>query len=266
MNEGWRCNWPDIESASIGVLSSPSLASLAERVAHRFRGILIQRQPALLHVERLIVLSDGQNSEGLCRQVDQIQASSILVIGVGLPNPLLARPFTDAAFTHVPDDSPAILWKAIETAVEGKRLEALVGKPPKVFLSHAVADEGRLFPAIDDLRRTFGLDIFVCADSVPAGGVWREHIDTQLRSSDVFVFAASAASVASLYCAYEVGLATALDKVIRVIRLDNASMPAYMSERQAIDLSRLRQRKPWLDDAASILDALIEALTPIRPH
>ena len=114
-----------------------------------------------------------------------------------------------------------------------------------------------------NFRRTFGLDIFVCADSVPAGGIWREHIDTQLRASDIFVFAASAASVASMYCAYEVGIATALHKVIRVIRLDDAPLPAYMSERQAIDLFRLRQRKPWLDEAASILDALIEAITPI---
>ena len=71
--------------------------------------MLVRRQQALLYVERLIILSDGQHSESLRLPVDQVKANSTLVIGVGLPNPLLARPFRESTFTYVPDDSPAIL-------------------------------------------------------------------------------------------------------------------------------------------------------------
>ena len=206
-----------------------------------------------------MILSDGQGMSELRAVCEHIDSKVRLVIGVGVINQALAHAFPKAGFVSVPDENASVLWKSTEAAVSGDLPPSPSSQGPKVFLSHAVHDEDRLFPTIHTLREQFGTQVFVCADSVPMGSPWRASIADHLKRCDLFVLVASKASLSSVYCAFEMGMAIALKKDIRIVTLDGVSPPAFVSDIQAIDIERLVARKPWLDESDGLLDAMLEA-------
>ena len=66
----------------------------------------------------------------------------------------------------------------------------------------------------------------------------------------------------STYCAFEVGVATALEKPIRVIALEEDSTPAYLAHLQGMSVQRLLMRKPWLMPDEALLDAILNVVIP----
>lgn len=125
---------------------------------------------------------------------------------------------------------------------------------PRLFVSHSVADEAALEPLVAYLR-ALGVPLFVCADSIKPGTDWSATLRAELEAADAVIWVLSQSALASTFCAYEVGFATALGKPVHRVSLDGTPPPPFAQHLQAQDVLRLRARRPWLDP----LDALIEA-------
>ena len=98
------------------------------------------------------------------------------------------------------------------------------------------------------------------ADSIDPGTDWQAVIRRELRSRDLFLFISSKASKGSAFCAFEAGVATALDKPIRIVSLDGGSPPTHLQKIQAMDVKRLRMRKPWLRPTEAVYEACLMAI------
>jgi len=152
------------------------------------------------------------------------------------------------------------LWKRTEAALSGSDNPAVPRVAPRLFLTHSVADEGRLFPVVECLRQQYQLSVFVCADSIAPGTDWQTEIRNQLERCDRMLFLSSGAANRSTFCGFEAGMATALGKPIHVINLDGTRLPDYLQQIQAIDVTRLQSRKPWLTTEDALLEACLESI------
>jgi len=259
--DGWRCGVPSDERASLGFAASHSLSNLAERLAHRFGGVALHRVGGDLRCERLVLLTDGQDVAALAQQTAQVVTDERSVVAVGIPAEVIQWAFPDASCVGVDGGDSAQVWSAVERALEREPPEHQRARPrPRVFLSHATADEGRLLPLIEGLRGNYQLDVFVCADSIRSGEDWQKRIDDALRDSDLFLFVNSAVARDSTFCAFEAGLAVGKEKPLHVLSLDGAALPMHLQHLQALDVERLRMRRPWLSPSDAILEAMLSLL------
>ncbi|MEZ4318098.1 MAG: TIR domain-containing protein [Myxococcota bacterium] len=255
--EGWECA-DQARAVGTCVVAGGHLASVAERLAHREGGVVAHRVEGEISADHLIVLTDGTDLDVLQAELVRVRARERRVIVVDAPVECVASGFAGFHVHRAAPDDPLHLWRAVLAALEGEEVRA---RPvPRAFLSHAVADEPVLQPVVDYLRRWAGAELFLCADSIGAGDAWRTTIDQALRDCEVFVLVGSAASFASTYCAYEVGMATALGKPCRMVILDGALPPPFIAHVQAIDLMRHRNRRPWLGDTDALIDGLLDAM------
>src|SRR6185295_2137333 len=129
------------------------------------------------------------------------------------------------------------------------------------FLSHAVGDEALILSVIDYLRRYFKADLFLCADSILSGTNWQDTISAALFGREYFVSLLSKANLASHFCSFEIGVAYALRKPIRLLSLDGSPPPAFVQHMQFVDLPRLARQKPWLDIQDILVDELLKVLS-----
>ncbi|MDP6507243.1 MAG: toll/interleukin-1 receptor domain-containing protein, partial [Planctomycetota bacterium] len=128
------------------------------------------------------------------------------------------------------------------------------------FISHAVADESLIMPAVEYLRQYFDAGLFLCADSIETGSVWQKEITEALEAKDCFICLLSEASLASHFCSFEIGVASALEKPLIQISLDGSMPHVFIQHLQAIDLPRIVKQKPWLDVEDALLDELLKVL------
>ncbi|MEE2752093.1 MAG: TIR domain-containing protein [Myxococcota bacterium] len=261
VSEGWTCAAQGEQSVPMVFVASGSLGSLAERLAHRFGGAVADTLGGGRSADRLIVLTDGHDISGLHEKVARVDARERVLITVGIEPAVASWAFEGWNSVHIPESGPAMLWRAAETALEQvPRPASTRGEPPRVFLSHSVKDEGKIFEVIDTLRKDFGIPIFVCADSIASGTDWLNTIRTELHGCDLVLFLASSDANNSAFCAFEVGFASALGKPIHVVCLDASTPPLHLENLQAIQTDRLRARKPWLGASDALLEACLEAL------
>jgi len=257
--DAWTCGTP---TTTVGfcVVAGPHLSSLAERLAWEEGGQPLHRLEGAVTASRAVVLSDGTDLAFLAAELERLTAASVLGVAVDAPGAALGKLLAGGPVTSACPDDPRRIWPAVRDALRGESTPA----PPlaRGFLSHAAADESWLLPAVETLRRHAGAELFVCADSIPAGSAWREHIETSLRSAERLVFVGSAASFASTYCAFEFGLATALQLPRRVLRVDDTPLPPWMGHIQAVDIPRWRRIRPWLSRADAVEEALLDCLAP----
>ncbi len=260
-SEGWTCAVSGGQVVPIVFVASSSLGSLAERLAHRFGGAVADVLGGGQAADRLVVLTDGHDVSGLREKVSRVEARERVLITVGIEPAVGSWAFEGWESVHIPESGPAMLWRAAEAALQQVPQAPLsTDEPPKVFLSHSVKDEGQIFEVIDTLRSDFGIPIFVCADSIAPGTDWLNTIRTELHGCDVVLFLASEDASRSVFCAFEVGFASALGKPIHVICLDSSTPPLYLENLQAVQTSRLRARKPWLGPSDALLEACLIAL------
>jgi len=246
----------------LALVAGASLANLADRLAHRFGGTSVHRPATEIACRRLAILTDGHDIERVRQLSAGIRTEETVVVGVGLPGSLVQWAFPEATFVLIADDSPSILWQSAEAALLAPgNSPAPAQARPRVFLSHSHRDEGALFPAIETLREHFGVPLFVCADSIAPGEGWLEEIQQQLQDCDLFVFIASAQANDSVFCGFEAGMAMALGKAMHVVSLDGQLPPIHLQHLQAIDVQRLRGRKPWLTSLDALLEALLAGLS-----
>ena len=263
-SEGWQCAAPEDVVLPFGFVASESLGSLAERLAHRFRGAVLMPGGDPFSCERLVVLTDGQGLARLHLLREAVRSSETVVVCVGVDPQVIAWAFSGSLCIGVAAQAGPRLWAEVEGAIEGAKPAALRVRP-KLFLSHAVQDERRLLPVVEVLREHFGLELFFCADSIPSGTQWSQEIERELRKCDVFVLVASEASSSSAFCSFEAGMAVALKKRIGVVALDGAAIPAFLQDLQAQDTRRIQGLRPWLNEEEALLEAFLSILEP-RPE
>jgi hypothetical protein len=259
--EGWNCGEMTTELVPIAFVASANLRNLADRLAHRFNGVSLNAVDGDIRSERLVILADGHNLERLTQRSERCQAREQTLIGVGVNPRVLQWAFPRAGFLRVSDHPIESLWHVVESAVLTKPEPTLPIARPSVFLSHSAEDEGALYPVLNVLREQLRVKVFLCADSIPAGAVWRQEIRKHLDSCDLFLYIASERSNGSVYCSFEAGMAAALGKRIRVVSLDGSPPPAHLADIQATAVPRLMQRKPWLSRSDAILEATLEAIS-----
>jgi hypothetical protein len=262
VSEAWTCVPDGDDLADIVFLASPHLRNLADRLAHRFCGISAHASDSALRTHKLVILTNGVGTLGMNKRRSEITAHSTLVVGIGLESAALQWAFSDAEYRSVAAEPTLNLWsRVLATLTTEEAPSRLVEQRPRIFISHGVKDEPIIYPILTILREQYGLELFVCADSIDAGSSWQQEITSHLRRCDVFLVIASHTVAQSLFCAFEAGMAVALDKPIRIVKLDDSKLPLHLQDRQSVDVRRLMQRKPWLTQADAVLDACITAIT-----
>lgn len=258
--EGWQCavgaRW-----SRLAFCASHRFENLAARLAAHYRGTAVRPGQAV-EADRCVVLVDGSDLDGVRALDAAVTAAARLVIAFGVPARALRPIFGGAPIVDVgPTHAFAAFRKACEV-IDGLPPESAVDGPlATAFISHAVADEPIIAPANRVAARVFGARLFWCADSIPSGATWQRDIVDALRSHDLFVYLLSAASRASSFCAFELGMACALEKPIHVISLDGTLPPAFVQHLQAVDLPRLRRTRPWMDLDDLLVEQLLIALS-----
>ena len=257
---GWTCSPEEVDVLPYVFVASSNLQNLADRLAHRFGGASIQTAGEKLQCRRLVVVADGHDIDRLQDLRGSVDADSVVVMGVGPGAGALQWAFEDAVHLTVDEEFAPLLWKRAEAALLSGSAQLDAVERPRVFLSHSVRDEAAIIDVVDALRDQFEIPIFVCADSIRAGDDWYAEIHDHLARCDVFVFVVSHSANASVFCAFETGVATGLGKPVRVVSLDGHVPPAHLQHIQSADIPRLLQRKPWLTEADALLEGLLSAL------
>jgi len=259
VGSGWECGKEPADDVELAFVATGHLRNLADRLAHRFDGVSLHLADGPVRCRRLVTISDGHGLSVIEPLLREVQAKERVVVGVGVSSDSLRWAFPDAGWVTVEDDGGPTLWKEVERAVSGEPLGSADLPRPNIFVSHAVSDEPHILPALDALRNHFGMPLFVCADSIASGANWTEEIRDHLRRCDLFLFVASAASAQSSFCAFEVGMAMALEKRIGVVSIDDHSPPPYLQDLQAASVPRLLSRKPWLTADDGLLETILDA-------
>ena len=255
----WTCLPASAAFAEQGFLAGRANHNLAERLAFEFGGIPVHSTREPIEVGRLVVLTEGYDLPELEAALSRIRARDRVVWGLGEASAVVAEAFSGWTYVAI-EDGGRSLWEELCRAARGELSPARPVRLRRAFLSHAVADEGRLMPVVDRLRRTHQADVFVCADSIAAGAAWEPSIWRELTQRPTFLFAISKASVASVSCAFEAGAARALQKEIALVSLDGVTPPAFLQHLQSIDVPRRMAARPWLDAESALTAALLEAM------
>ena len=81
-----------------------------------------------------------------------------------------------------------------------------------------------------------------------------------LEAKACFIYTLSEASLASHFCSFEVGVATALGKPVRLVSLDGSRPPVFIQHLQTVDLERIARTRPWLERHDLLLEELLKIL------
>jgi hypothetical protein len=228
------------------------------RLAAMRRGVVVAVGDEPVRAQELIVLTDGADLALLFPLMAQVRAAETRVLAIGVPSSLVGGAL-GGRITHVEDGPGPSLWRRVLAALETPG-EPAVACHRRWFFSHASADEARIEPAVAYLRRELGLDVFLCSDSIAAGSVWQSEIATALEQADAMLFVCSAASAASVFCAWELGWATGRGVRLRILRIDDVAPPVSIQHLQMADVGRLLRSRPWLDTDDALLHGLLQAM------
>ncbi len=259
--DAWSCAAASVTVHARLFIAAPHNANIAERLAHARQGVALHRLSGPVLTESAVVITDGADLDLLTTSLARVSGPhsgppSLRVVLLGGDPALLRGAFPGCTIESIPDEShPVLLWRQLTRLLDTTPTAPSAAPPPRLFLSHAAADEALLQPAVALLRRV-GVSVFVCGDSIPGGARWWDTILTSLQNCDRFVLVLSEASRQSAWCAFEVGAAASVDKPIRLISLDGQPPPSFVSHLQMFDVPRTIRQRPWLSQA----DALVEAL------
>ena len=261
-NEPW-CTQNPVESIDRLVIASPSLSSLAEWWAIKVQGQTITEltRTILEPVEEVWVLSDGVQLPLLKLFLEQIPHHTEHWVHTER-NPTLPTDWIhrhDQHHHHLPSDfelgslNPRTLDQIHPTPIDSTR----------IFISHAVHDEGILLPTLDQRSDLYKIDFFICSN-ISSQANWYSEIERHLRSSDVVWAFLSKSFAQSTFCAFEIGMARALQKRIHVFSIDAAAPPAYIQHQQLQSLNRIQSHFPWLSQPEVLTHVCTKALHETR--
>lgn len=258
-DEDWACAAEP--SAGVVVVAGPALANLARRLAAKLRGMALTVGDAPIRATRLVVLTDGTELDHLRPLASAVGSVQTRVVAVGVDPALVGTAF-GGVVSGVEDGPGPVVWRRVLAALEAPG-EPVVSTSRRWFMSHASADEALLEPLVAYLRSELGLDVFLCSDSLVAGQRWHDDIVAALHAADAVIFALSAASAQSVFCAWELGWAAGRGTPVRVVRLDETPPPAPIQHLHLSDAVRFARNRPWLDADEARLLAMLDALATL---
>lgn len=270
--EDWVCA-TDITWANYGFCASYRYENLVRKLAAHYQGVTCLAGEPFPALETLVIIVDGTDLEFPVEANRQIRAKQRLVVTLGIASPLLSGLFPGCQIVNLAGVDVFQSFKRICTILDESggngQLQDVSGDGPipaeatlkSAFISHAVKDEPLIMPVIDYLRRYFQVDLFTCADSIPASTHWQAEIIDALRTKDTFVALLSQATLTSHFCSFEIGMAYALKASIILISLDGSRPPVFVQHLQTLDLTRLERQKRWLDRGDLLLDELLKVLS-----
>jgi hypothetical protein len=260
--EGWTCAG-DGSWAHFGFCASYRYQNLVRKLASHYQGALCLPGEPLPAVDLLVTVVDGTDLELPLVLHRGIRARDRLVVTLGVAGGLLQEVFAGDRVLDLGHVDLFEAFRQVRAVLDGKAEPAATPCPVRLhsaFISHAVRDEALVVPAVGYLRRYYQADLFLCADSIAPGTDWQGTIGRALRGQAVFVGLLSEASLASHFCSFEIGVASALEKPIRLLSLDGSPPPVFVQYLQVIDLPRVARQRPWLDLQNILVDELLSAL------
>lgn len=261
--QGWGCSPTEHTHTERVIMGSAHYLSLVEYLGHKHSLPTLHQQPQLRSCDELIIIHDGHQLEALTHQAQSIshQARRVISIGAPLPRSLASSDMPCHSFEVTLDEVAQL--KDLHATVQ-----SLLNAPPpqqrlssvNVFISHAVRDEGLLMPSVQKLRAHYGLSIFVCSDSITLGEDWYTQIERNLRESDLVIALGSRHAYQSTFCAFEMGIARALDLPIYPVLLDDAPPPTYLQHLNAVSVERILNASPWLSRGDGLTQGIFMCL------
>ena len=244
-------------------MSSPTYLSLAEYLDHEYDLIALHQHPQVTSCDELIIIHDGHHIAELTSHLDKIvhRERRIINLGCPLPQSLSSQTVPYCSFEISLDEV-----NRLQTL--HKTVKSLLNAPPptphllhpRIFISHAVHDEALLIPSIRQLRTHYQLQVFICADSITLGDDWYTIIERNLRQSDFVIAACSDHFTQSTFCAFEMGMARALELPIYPMLLDHNPPPHYLQHLNAVNVTRLMNTYQWLSRQDALLQAIFSCL------
>jgi TIR domain len=254
--------------AAYGFCTSHRYQNLAKKLASHHQGLACLPGEPPPSVETLVTIVDGTDLDYPLQAYRQIHATDRVVVTLGVAGAVLSEVFPGSRVVDLGGQDLAQVFKRITALLQGAgaTTDAPSARPREplraAFVSHAVADEALIMPAIDYARRYYGAELFTCSDSIPPGANWQASIMAALAAKDLFVLLLSAATEASHFCSFEIGVAVGLAKPMAVLSLDGSRPPLFVQQLHAIDIPRIERQKPWLERHDIVLDALLRVLEP----
>ena len=86
--EGWVCHANQDETNALAFVADPHLRNLADRLAHRFRGVSLHSTAGRIRAHRLVILTAGLGVDYIQAARPRVQTDETLVIGIGAPIPM----------------------------------------------------------------------------------------------------------------------------------------------------------------------------------
>ena len=205
--------------------------------------------------DHLWIFCDGSDLEILCTQRKSIQAHHVTLVAINIDPQFLYRLGAIDDLRIINDDLKIPLWTQLQTLTQHTQK----GHRKSIFLSHAVADEVILVPILAMLRTHLGHHVFSCSDSITTGGNWYEEISQALKDSDYVLCILSQGFSKSTFCGFEVGMARALNKDIRMVSIDGSIPPGYAQDIQMLDVPRYMKNRPWLEFEEALLECMLKS-------
>jgi TIR domain len=139
----------------------------------------------------------------------------------------------------------------------------------ETFLSHSNKDK-KIARKLADSLAVYGFDVFVAHDDIDIGDKWEEILKEEIKKCELFIVLLSKNFHEARFTDHEIGIATAFNKQILPIRIDDTKPYGFMSKFQAkkispnIDHDEIRNLAECLikftDEKENILDRVIEKL------
>ena len=253
-SNGWSCAQQMIQHQKHVVISSYHYQSLAQKWAYHLNGKMLESADRTLHCDRLWIFCDGSDIDQLILQQKVIRAKQVSLVAINSDPSFLYRLGTIDDLKIINDDLKIPLWTQLQVETQKAQKE----EQRSIFLSHAVADEATLLTMLTMLRNQLGHHVFSCSDSIAAGGNWYMEISEALNHSDYVLCVLSESFSRSTFCGFEVGMARALKKNIRLVSIDDTLPPSYAQDIQMLSVPRYMRTHTWLTFEEALLECMLK--------
>ena len=261
-SEHWSCKLEE-GIGDLGFASSVRYRNLALKLAAHFNGTTIGPEDKAQKFRTMVLILDGLDLETALESFSNAVSTEKILVTLSVSPEILENKFPGFQIFDCREYNVFQAFRRISEFLKNPK-QLNERKPSRLascFLSHAVVDEPTLVPAVEYLREFFGLDVFLCGDSISPGENWQATISLALRDKEIFVVLLSSAVLESHFCAFEMGYASALKKRMLLISLDGSMPPAFLQHRQCIDLPRLTRQRPWLEVRDLLVESLLSGLS-----
>ena len=255
VGKNWSCKRESTSQVAYASISSMHYRSLAQKWAHHHKGIVVEEQDEdTIFCQQLWIFCDGSDADSIVLHRNRVVAQKVTLVAISISYELLFALGPFDSILHIGEDKKGSLWLQLQQA---ENQDPKSTTPQNIFLSHAVVDEGRWIPVLDEFRHQLGHKVFSCSDSILSGSNWYEEIIGHLRDCDWVLCLISEGFRKSTFCAFEVGMARALQKPILMMSIDGVPPPSYAQDVQMEVLERYCATHPWLTLEEGLVECML---------